>query len=196
MQEQVFGSFDEVDHKDNFEPIPGDTYDFRILTPEVEATKNNDGQMVKIPLQIEGGNYEGRKIFARFNVINKNRNAIEIALKQLKQIFYSAGLEPTGDITMTAIRNLEDRMCRAVVYIKKDKEYGDRNEIRKFVVPEMQTAPAMQPQMQQTQAMQPQDGRTFNANQQEQYQNQNNAQPIQQQQYQHQNNTNQAWNNR
>lgn len=130
-----FGNFDQVDHRDNFEPIPANTYDFRILTPELKPTKAGDGQKVEIPLQVEGGEFNGRKVFARFNVANQSAATVEIALKQLKQLFMSAGVPATGDIKMSMIAGLESRMCRAQVYIKKDQDHGDKNEIRRFVVP-------------------------------------------------------------
>ncbi|CAH6911765.1 conserved hypothetical protein [Vibrio chagasii] len=184
-----FGNFDQVDHRDNFEPLPGNTYDFRILAPELNPTKNGDGQKVEIPLQVEGGDYDGRKVYARFNVANPNPTAVEIALKQLKQLFMSAGIPATGEIKMSMINGLESRMCRAQIYVKKDKEHGDKNEIRRFVVPE--GAGMAQSNMNQQNSYQPQ--QTASQPQQGNMQPQNNNQMNQNQPNQNQQGNNMPW---
>lgn len=133
-----FGNFENVDHNDNFAPVAAGEYDFRILTPELTPTRAGDGQIVNIKLQVHGGPNDGRMVFARFNVANPNPTAVEIALKQLKQMFMSCGINAVGEITWSQIQATEGRICRALIYIKKDAEHGDKNEIRRFITPEIQ----------------------------------------------------------
>lgn len=183
----TFGNFDQVDHRDSFEPIPGAEYDFRILTPELVPTRAGDGQIVNIKLQVHGGQLDGRIVFARFNVANPNPTAVEIALKQIKQMSMSAGMNATGEITWSMIQQLEGRLCRALIYIKKDMEHGDKNEIRRFIVPDTNQVNSNQNMNQNNNGM---NQNNSNMNQQQNNMNQNSNDS-----YQNNNNVNQPQSN-
>ncbi len=76
-----------VEPQSAFEPIPAGKYLALISESEMKHTKNGSGQYLQLTFVIlDNGPYSGRKIWARLNLQNSNRQAEEIAQRELSAI--------------------------------------------------------------------------------------------------------------
>lgn len=100
---------------------------------ELKDTKSGDGQYINCRFRVKEGPRAGDTIFTMFNVKNKNAQAVQIGLKQLKMYCEAAGI-PTDKLTdvnhllgkpvIAAVKNKEDDYGTkaVIVYFKKHTE--------------------------------------------------------------------------
>tara|TARA_R110000744_G_scaffold229404_1_gene347418 strand:- start:1012 stop:1482 length:471 start_codon:yes stop_codon:yes gene_type:complete len=122
-------NLDEIPENTGFAPIPAGTYPAMIADAEVKDTKAGDGQFIKVQLNITGANHPGRSVFANFNIRNPNPKAEEIGMQQLKQLTNAIGL--AGELLDT--QQLVGGSCGIVLAVTKSEQYGDGNEVKRFV---------------------------------------------------------------
>ena len=99
-----------------------------ITDAEIRHTKDGQGTYMRLALDVQGGQYQGRKIFHNLTRENRNNVAKEIGERQLSQICHAIGvLEP---------KEKEDILFKplvAVLKIRKGNEgYSDSNEVQRF----------------------------------------------------------------
>ena len=75
----------------NFDPIPPGEYPMRVINSEMKETKDGTGQMLVLEMDITDGPSAGRKHWERFNLVNKNPQAVEIAQRSLAQLCLAVG---------------------------------------------------------------------------------------------------------
>lgn len=68
------------------EPVPSGQYPVMITKSEQKPTKNGRGQYIELEMTIQGGEFGGRKLFDRLNIINDNQTAVDIAYGTLSAI--------------------------------------------------------------------------------------------------------------
>jgi hypothetical protein len=114
----------------DFEPIPAGEYACQIIQTEMKDTKAGDGQYLECRVQVvEDGDYQGRLLFERFNLVNPNETAVRIAQRQLKELCEAVGLLEVEDS-----EELHDIEFVAKVEIEPGKgDYGPQNRIKKFM---------------------------------------------------------------
>tara|TARA_R110000796_G_scaffold44631_2_gene108637 strand:- start:4720 stop:5190 length:471 start_codon:yes stop_codon:yes gene_type:complete len=80
--------FNANDHEpsNSFDPLPADWYKCVISGTEERQTKAMDGSYLMLTIEVIEGAYQGRKIFDRLNLKNKNQTAVEIAQRSLAGI--------------------------------------------------------------------------------------------------------------
>ena len=76
----------------SFEPIPLGDYMVIISATEMKPTKDGKGQYLQLTYDVVDGEYKGRKIFDRLNLINDNKTAQEIAQRALSSICRAVGV--------------------------------------------------------------------------------------------------------
>lgn len=138
----AFLNFDatQVDPRDEFQPVPAGSYSVIITESEIKDTKNGSGNYLKLALEIQDGEYRGRKIFHNITLQNQNQTAVSIGQKHLSQICHAVNVLQVHDS-----QQLHFRPLIAVVKIRKgDGQYGDSNEVQRYEA--MPTAPGFQPQ--------------------------------------------------
>ena len=113
----------------SFEPIPEGDYLVACTNASVKDTKDGSGEYINCEFTVCGSQFDGRKIFQMFNIKNKNVQAVEIGLSQLKGFMLAAGCV---DMVLTDVSLLEGRKANAKVKIKLDSQYGDKNTISYF----------------------------------------------------------------
>ena len=130
-----FGNLDSVESQ-SFEPLPKGHYRLRAIELEMKDTKNGDGAYLKATFEVMEGQYENRRIWQNFNLVNKNAKAVEIALSKIKDWLTATGLPASGELTMERINQLEGKAFTASLGIERDKtgQYEDKNKIVGFVV--------------------------------------------------------------
>jgi hypothetical protein len=121
-------STDDVELKGDYDPVPKGTYEVEIESSEVVETKNED-PMLKLTLAVVKGDFLGRKIFDQFMLDHATSDkAREIGLRKLKQIKVAIG-RPRAEKE----EDLWGEPLLAVVKVKTDPEYGDKNEVVKYL---------------------------------------------------------------
>jgi len=111
----------------SFEVIPAGDYEVAIVGSIVQANKAGTGKYLSLELQVLSGQHKGRKLFDLLNLWNPNEKAVEIAKGTLSSICRAVGVLTPNDSA-----DLHNRPLVAVVRIRKDDEYGDKNIIRGY----------------------------------------------------------------
>lgn len=144
----------QVEPAQPLEVIPPGKYVAHIVKSELQATKDGTGQMIWWELDILDGQFKGRKLWDRLNVVNSNPQAQEIALRALKAAQVACGLP--------VVRDTEELHFKAMLVTVKVRPAGNdksgvyreaQNEIRGYEplpggAPVQQHAPAPAPQQQ------------------------------------------------
>lgn len=73
------------------EAIPTGQYPVMIVRSEEKPTKANTGSYIEFEMQVQGGEYAGRKLFDRLNIKNQNQTAVVIAYATLSAICHVTG---------------------------------------------------------------------------------------------------------
>jgi len=132
-----------VDPAVDFEPIPAGKYLAIITDSGMKPTKNGSGSFLELTFQVIEGPYKNRLLWARLNLDNPNKQAVEIARAQLSAVCRAVGIMQPKD-------SLELHNLPLQVTVKcKRREDTDEivNEIRAYAKKEAATG---QPQQETT----------------------------------------------
>lgn len=77
---------------DSFDPLPVGWYKVAIEESDVKDTATPGGKLVWLKLRVLEGDYAGRFLFGRVNVINANPKAQEIGQRELASIRLATGI--------------------------------------------------------------------------------------------------------
>jgi len=117
-----------IDPTPRFDPIPAGDYPVIITASEMKFTKDGSGQYLELTLEIQGGEFAGRKLFDRLNLHNSNRQAVEIAQRQLSQICHAVGVLQVADSEQLHLKPLV-----AMVKLRPASgQYDASNEIKGY----------------------------------------------------------------
>ena len=115
----------EVEPMDTFQPIPAGKYIAAIVGSDMKPTKAGDGSFLELQFQVLGGEYEGRLLWSRLNLENRNELAVKIARGELAAICQAVGV-----LTPNDSHELHDLPLEVTVRLKKRQDTGEMtNEI-------------------------------------------------------------------
>lgn len=114
---------------DDFSPIPVGDYRAVITESEVCETKAQDGQYLKLRVEVIEGEYRGRLIFVNLNLWNKNPKAVEIANRELASIVAAVGCP--GAQNSEDLHNIP--MIVRVGVEPGSGSYGPQNKIKNYL---------------------------------------------------------------
>ena len=114
----------EVPPSDDFSALPAGDYRVIVEDSEMKQTKAGTGQYLQLTYNVLDGQYAGRKLWDRLNLVNPNSTAVEIAQRSLSAICHA-----TGVINLTDSAQLHGKVLVAKVGMQKD---SDRNEIKGY----------------------------------------------------------------
>lgn len=126
---------------DEFQPIPAGVYTGVITESEMKATNDGTGAYIQLKIELENG----RVLFERLNIQNKNETAMKIAYQTLAKI-----CEACGKSTISDTNELHNKRMKLQIEIEKGKPYmkdgeekpgRDQNVIKKWM-PYAQETPA------------------------------------------------------
>lgn len=81
-------------------PLPAGLYTGVITRTQLKDTKDSTGKYLEVEFDISGPpEFSNRKFWDRFNIINRNSDAIRIAKQQLGDLTIACGLESLTDDT-------------------------------------------------------------------------------------------------
>jgi len=110
-----------------FDPVPAGWYNATITEASVKTTKDGTGKFIALRLDITGPAYQGRVVWANINIQNTSAMAEEIGHRNLGDIGRAIGLAVISDTDQLVGGNLQIKLT-----IKKDEQYGDKNEVRGY----------------------------------------------------------------
>lgn len=131
------------------EPIPAGDYDLQQDASELIQTRDKTGMLLKVTLSVVSGQYEGRKVFPQFNIVNKNAQAQNIGIADFKAMCLACGV--TFDEAKSDTSLLDYKPFRAKIGFDKQnvnpetgEPYPPKNRVLKFY-PQGDVAPAAMP---------------------------------------------------
>jgi hypothetical protein len=116
-----------IDTTNQFEAIPAGDYEAMVTDSTMKSTKDGLGQYLELTLEVQSGQYQGRKVWDRLNLQNRNQKAVEIAQKQLAQLCHATGIMQVKDS-----QQLHNRPIVVKVAAKNDPDRGMSNEIKGY----------------------------------------------------------------
>ena len=122
------------DVSDNFSPFPSGVYKVALVKVERKDGSKPGAMYLNCQFKVVEGKHAKRMIFHIFNLQNNNAQTVEIAEKQLRQLMLAAGVPTLKD--QWDLSDLMNKPAEARIAIQKDEEYGDKNKINAFIVPE------------------------------------------------------------
>lgn len=117
----------EVEAQTSFEALPAGDYVMLATAGEIKQTKAGTGSYVMLTNEVMEGEFKGRKVWSRFNVVNPNEQAVTIGRAQLKQL-----AEAINNADANDIQGFLDKPFTASVTYKDDPKYGPSNDIKKY----------------------------------------------------------------
>ncbi len=123
----------QVEPNAPFDVVPAGMYNVKIVESEMKPTKDGQGSMLALTLEILDGEHAGRKLFDRLNLQNKNTQAMEIAYRTLSAICHAVGVYQVGDSS-----ELHGRPMQAKVTLRPagpgadGKQYDASNEVKGY----------------------------------------------------------------
>ena len=123
---QLTFNANDVPPSEAFDLIPAGWQPAEATSSEMKTTKDGEGEYLQIEWTIIDGQYQGRKLWSRLNMKNRNATAVEIAQRDLSAICRS-----TGIMTLTDSSQLHDRPIMVKVKVRKGTPGypDDSNEI-------------------------------------------------------------------
>ena len=110
----------------NFDVFPAGKYLAQIVSSEMRPTKDGRGQYLFLELDILEGQFAGRKLFDRLNLVNDNPDTVDIATRTLSSI-----CRATGQMQVKDSEQLHLIPLIADVRVRPPKgQYGESNSIR------------------------------------------------------------------
>lgn len=108
--------------------IPAGDYEAMVTASQIKQTKDGSGRYLELTLEIQSGQFQGRKLWDRLNVQNRNQQAVEIAQRQLSGLCHAVGvLQLPNDATP-----LHNKPMVVKVAAKNDPERGMANEVKGY----------------------------------------------------------------
>jgi hypothetical protein len=118
----------QVEPNAPFEPVLPDDYVVQIINSEMKLTKDGAGQYLELEMDILDGEFKGRKVFDRLNLINNNPKTVEIAQRTLSAICHA-----TGVMNVTDSEQLHFHPVVVKVIVKPPQgQYSASNEVKGY----------------------------------------------------------------
>jgi hypothetical protein len=127
MSAQINFDASTVDPTNTFDAIPAGEYEVIITDSKLKATKDGAGQYLELKLEIQSGQYQGRALWDRLNLANRNATAVQIAQRQLSQICHAIGVLQVADSAL-----LHNRPMIAKVAVRPEPGRDPSNEVKGY----------------------------------------------------------------
>lgn len=118
----------QVEPNGTFDPVPAGDYVLQIINSEMKSTKDGMGQYLSLEMDILEGEYAGRKVFDRLNLMNNNVQTVEIAQRTLSAICHATGVLNVADSEQLHFKPM---VAKVVVKPPKD-QYAASNEVKGY----------------------------------------------------------------
>jgi len=123
-------SFDARKHEpvqDISDPIPAGWYSVTNTGSDLKETKARTGQRLEIEHTVRSGEHKGRKVWSRFNVVNANEQAEEIAHRELATLCLAVGVPG-----FRSHEQLREKSLLVRVVVRHDTGYEPSNDVKSW----------------------------------------------------------------
>lgn len=118
----------EVEPSKAMEPLPNGWYNVQIEASEMKPASTAGNEYLELTMKVLDGDFEGRKVFDRLNIINASEVAQQIAYEQLSAICHA-----TGVINVEDSEELHGKPFMAKVKFKPATEqYEAGNDVKGY----------------------------------------------------------------
>jgi hypothetical protein len=118
----------EVEPTDDFSPLPAGRYPVVITESELKPNKAGTGSYLQFAFVVIDGDYKGRYLWARLNLIHPNNVAVDLARAELSAICRAVGVMEPSDSS-----DLHDLPLMVTVKCRKRPDDGEiTNEIKGY----------------------------------------------------------------
>lgn len=136
----MFFDATHIDPSSSYDAIPAGDYEAIVTDSALKSTKDGSGQYLELTIEIQSGQHQGRRLWDRLNLQNRNQKAVEIAQRQLSALCHSINV-----LQVQNPQQLHNRPFVMKVAAKNDPERGMVNEIKGYKAKAaMAQAPAFQ----------------------------------------------------
>lgn len=108
----------------SFDPIPAGTYVCQVVSTELRALKSGNGDGLSVSYEVLEGQFANRRLWQNLNIKHTNEVAQRIGQEQLAKLCKAVGVSQLTDTTQLHMKPIKVR-----VKIRKDDQYGDKNEV-------------------------------------------------------------------
>lgn len=125
----------QIPEQQEFSAIPEGQYLAMATASEEKVTAKGTGEYLQFTFEVLDGQHRGRKLWARMNLKNPNKTAVEIAQRELAALCRAVGIPKPQDSA-----ELHNKPLLLTVGIEMDDRRRENNIIRKYE-PAAQAAP-------------------------------------------------------
>lgn len=138
-------SFDarQVEPAKLFEAVPAGWYNVKIVKSETKPTAKAGGAYLELEFEIIDGEFSGRKVWERLNVVNENEVAVRIAYQQLAALCNATGVINVADSTQLHGIPVRAKFKLVPQRTVGEKVYEPSNEIAQGGFESIQGAPGV-----------------------------------------------------
>ena len=112
----------------SYDPLPNGEYLVVAVASDMKTSSKSGGQYLEIELEVLDGNFKGRKLWDRINLVNSSAKTVEIAQRQLSSLCHA-----TGVLNVTDSAQLHNIPVIATIKYKDPQNgYGASNEVRGY----------------------------------------------------------------
>lgn len=110
-----------------YDALPAGDYPAMVTAAEVKPTKMGNGKFIELTIEVQGGEFQGRRLWDRINYDNPNPKAVEIAQRQLSALCHAV-----NQLQLASPDQLTNKPMIVKVACKQDPERGLINEIKGY----------------------------------------------------------------
>ncbi len=117
----------EVEPMGNFEPLPADWYRCVITNAEQKPNSKKTGAYLELRIEVIDGQYQGRLVFDRLNLINPNSVAVDIARRSLASIAQAISVDVKDSVEL-----LDKPLMVKLAVRPAENGYDASNEVKGY----------------------------------------------------------------
>lgn len=117
--------------------LPAGTYECCIVESGMFPTKSGNGSFLKLTFEVVSGEFAGRKLWARLNLDNPSKTAVEIARAELSAICHAVGVLAPRDS-----EELHNLPLLVTVKVRTLDDGSSSNDIKGYAAVKRAPAPA------------------------------------------------------
>lgn len=118
----------KIPEQQEFSALPEGPYTVIATSSEMKPTKSGTGQYLQFVFEVLDGPQHGRKLWARFNLINPSPAAVDIANRELGALCRAVGV-----IKPTESAELHNKPLIVEVAVEVDDRRRESNSIKKYM---------------------------------------------------------------
>ena len=120
-----------------YDPLPNGEYLVVAIASDMKTASKSGGQYLEVELEVLDGNFKGRKVWDRINLINPSAKTVEIAQRQLSSLCHATGVMNVTDSAQ--LHNIP--VIATIKYKDPQNGYGASNDVRGYKKANDQSTP-------------------------------------------------------